>query len=235
MTPRLPSRGEGKPRLLDLFCGAGGATRGYQRAGFYVIGIDVVDQPNYAGDEFVQADAISVLKCLSGRGFDFAPGITGREFVAVHASPPCPRYSTITRDKSRHPDLYGATRDLLDDIGLPWVIENVIGAPYGSGIVLCGSMFGMEVRRHRNFETSWLMMQPDHPCRFETRPYTITGHGDGPNGHESRHHRGPAKADGPRLMGCDWMTWEECVLAVPPSYTEWIGTRLLEQIAVIAP
>jgi DNA (cytosine-5)-methyltransferase 1 len=209
-----------------LFCGGGGCSAGYVNAGFEVVGVDIEPHPNYPF-EFVQNDAIDLMvtdswRCWGGpRGFD-----------AIHASPPCQAYSTATRDHSAHPDLYAATRELLEATGLPYVIENVVGAPYSHGIVLCGSMFGMEVRRHRNFETSWLMFQPDHPCKFETRPYTITGHRNGPNGHESAHSKGPSPEEGPKLMGCPWMTWEECVLAIPPAYTEFIGTQLMANLKV---
>ena len=114
-----------KPRLLDLFSGAGGAAMGYHRAGFEVVGVDIKPQPHYPF-EFHQADALT----FPLDGFD-----------AIHASPPCQAYSTMTRKPSDHPDLYAPTRSRLVATGLPYVIENVIGAPYTHGFVLCGSMF----------------------------------------------------------------------------------------------
>ena len=126
---------------------------GYHRAGFDVVGVDLVPQPNYPF-EFVQADAMTYP--LDG-------------FDAIHASPPCQRYSTMSLRPEDHPDLYAPTRARLIEAGVPYVIENVIGAPYHHGIILCGSMFEPDrqagwVQRHRNFETSWFMFQPacDH-------------------------------------------------------------------------
>ena len=117
---------------------------GYQRAGFdEIVGVDNQLQSRYPF-LFVQADALEYV------------AEHGSEFDAIHASPPCQKYSRLTRNKAKHPDLYDPTRELLLASGRPWIIENVIGAPYGYGFVLCGSMFDLPVRRHRNFETSWL-------------------------------------------------------------------------------
>jgi len=198
-------------RLLDLFCKAGGAAMGYHRAGFEVVGVDIEPQPHYPF-EFHQADAMTYPL----EGFD-----------AIHASPPCQAYTSM-RHSDDHPDLYGATRDRLLASGVPWVIENVIGAPYHYGLILCGSMFDLQIRRHRNFETSWLMFQP--PCHHNgERPYTITGKGDTKAG-DFKHSRHPAKADGPRLMGMPWASWDEVTQAVPPPYTYYIGCQLLKML-----
>jgi hypothetical protein len=131
-----------RPRLLDLFCGAGGAAMGYYRAGFDVVGVDIKKQPNYPF-EFIWDDALEAVTDLAC-GFD-----------AIHASPPCQHYmrSGMVR-KDLAPDLVGQTRIALETAGLPWVIENVPGAPIRPDIVLCGSMFGLGVRRHRWFETN---------------------------------------------------------------------------------
>lgn len=206
-----------KPRLLDAFCGAGGCTKGYQRAGFYVVGVDINEQPNYCGDEFIEDDALGCEDLLLSGDFD-----------AVSASPPCQRYSTATLDHSKHPDLYEPTRALLEATGLPYVIENVVGSPYRSGILLCGSMFGLQIRRHRNFETSFMLMRPqcDHSG---PRPYTITGHLHNTE-QDFPHSLKPTREHALELMGTPWMTWQECVLAIPPVYTEWLGARLLEHI-----
>lgn len=210
-----------KPRLLDLFCGAGGAAMGYHRAGFEVVGVDKYPQAHYPF-EFRQEEAIEYLTFLS----ELPRG--NIEFDAIHASPPCPAYSTATRDPSKHPDLYAKTRDLLEAIGLPWVMENVIGAPYGSGIVLCGSMFGMRIRRHRNFETSFMLMQPqcDHSG---PRPYTITGHIHNTE-QDYPHSLKPTREHAIDLMQMPWATWQECVLAIPPPYAEFIGSQLLAYV-----
>ena len=121
-----------RPRLLDLFCGAGGAAMGYHRAGFDVVGVDIKPQPHYPF-EFHKGNVFQL-----SRNYRFVEG-----FDAIHASPPCQAYSSATREPAKHPDLYQCTRVLLQEAGLPYVIENVIGAPYGHGVVLCGSMFGL--------------------------------------------------------------------------------------------
>lgn len=204
-------------KLLDLYCKAGGATCGYQRAGFHVTGVDHELQPHYCGDAFIQADALGYV------------AEHGHEFDAIHASPPCQRYSTMSRGKADHPDLYAPTRAALLETGKPWIIENVIGAPYDSGIVLCGSMFGLKVRRHRNFETSWLLLlslRCDHNA--QGRPITVTGNGGGnPRPHSWK----GVKSEWPEIMGMPWATPEEVTQAIPPAYTEFVGGQLTVCIA----
>jgi DNA (cytosine-5)-methyltransferase 1 len=117
---------------------------------------------------------------------------------------------------------------------VPYVIENVIGAPYSHGIILCGSMFGMPIQRHRNFEGSMFMFQPQ--CAHDEwthRPYTITGNGS-KTAKEYKHSNHPAKADGPSIMGMPWATYDEAKLAIPPAYTEWIGAQLMAALTVPA-
>ena len=202
----------GKPSLLDLFSGAGGAARGYQRAGFCVLGVDINPQPHFAGCQFHQGDAIEILQSGSPWAFD-----------ATHASPPCQEYSvTSSLHEASHPDLYVTTRHLLQDAGVPWVLENVIGAPYDWGVVLCGGMFDLRVRRHRNFEAPFLMTAPHHRCPPE--PIDVTGVG-GPGG---RHRKPAGLADARDAMGIDWMTRKELSQAIPPAYTEFIGRQLID-------
>lgn len=200
-------------RLLDLFCGAGGAARGYQLAGFHVTGVDVAPQPRYAGDAFVQADALDYL------------ARHGHEYDAVHASPPCQHYAPVTRWRGSaddHPDLVGPTRAALARSGRPWVIENVPGSPVRADYLLCGTMFGLRVKRHRLFEVPWAphLWQPG-VCRHA---------GVLPFGHKGER----AYAD---AMGCAWMTAREAREAIPPAFTAWIGAHLrallqpLEEIA----
>jgi len=193
---------------------------GYHREGFTeIVGVDNRPQPRYPF-EFVQADWEEPLSYL--------PGLWEREGApyAIHASPPCQAYTGM-RHSDDHPDLYATVRERLTDVGVPFVIENVIGAPYDHGVMLCGSMFDMKIQRHRNFETSWLMFQPRCAHRKGERPYTITGKGDTNEGNY-KHSRHPAKADGPALMGMPWATWEEVTQAIPPAYTEYIGRELLK-------
>lgn len=215
-----------KPRLLDLFCKAGGCTKGYQRAGFYVVGVDIEPQPRYVGDEFVQADALDYV------------AIHGHEFDAIHASPPCQGYSDLRHRTGKvYPMLIGAVRSLLVATGKPYVIENVEGAPLLNPIVLCGSMFdGLRVRRHRLFESSLFMLQPGHNCTH-IRVFT----------HDKRkaHHGllnqdeafvqvtggGNCSVDNARsAMGIDWMSKAELNEAIPPAYTEWIGQHLMQTL-----
>ncbi len=212
-----------KPRLLDLFCGAGGAAMGYHRAGFEVVGVDIRPQPNYPF-EFVQADL--------SQGLD----IEG-DFDAVHASPPCQRW-TRSKNAEQHPDLIWPTRAQLETTGLPYVIENVVRAPLLIAAVLCGSSFGLRVRRHRAFETSFpLGLVP--PCAHTGHEF-ITVAGGGPN--PASFNRGPNATGGPDrkprnladalgALGVDWkMTRAEANEAIPPAYTELIGHQLLQHI-----
>jgi DNA (cytosine-5)-methyltransferase 1 len=192
---------------------------GYHRAGFDPIGVDIEPQPNYPFS-FVHADALAYLDHL-GDGI--------RKFDAIHASPPCQAYSTLNMGEG-HADLYEATRDALEATGLPWVIENVPGAPFRSGITLCGSMFGLPVRRHRNFETSFLIMvPPKHSC--PTGVVTVTGHaGSTPHSKKPRN-----VAEARKALGIDWdTTMHETAQAIPPAYTESIGQQLLQHVKATA-
>jgi DNA (cytosine-5)-methyltransferase 1 len=203
-----------RPRLLDLFCGAGGAAMGYHRAGFDVVGVDINRQPHYPF-EFHQADAMTYPL----EGFD-----------VIHASPPCQAYSWSARrwDVERA-DLVEATRDrLADSPATAFVIENVVGAPLHDPLTLCGTMFGLEVLRHRLFECPQLLFRPG-PCQhagtvMDGTYVTVAGHGG--NNVKGRGSRAVKQA----AMGIDWMTDVELNEAVPPSYTEWIGAQLLRAI-----
>jgi DNA (cytosine-5)-methyltransferase 1 len=197
-----------KPRLLDLFCGAGGVAVGYAKAGFEVVGVDILRQPHYPFS-FVQADA--VLFPLDG-------------FDVVHASPPCQRYSICQNFLQRieaYPDLVPVMRRRLLQWGGLWVIENVPGAPMEHGVVLCGSMFGLGVLRHRYFESSVLLFPPGschHAGSVKDGTYiSVFGKGG----------RGFTRERGSQAMGIDWMTIEEMRQAIPPAYTEWLGQQLL--------
>jgi DNA (cytosine-5)-methyltransferase 1 len=177
-----------KPRLLDLFCGAGGASRGYQQAGFHVTGMDEKAFKRYGGNEFIQGDVMNVR-----------PGWIARNFDAVAASPPCQKYSRTNgmwNAKKDHPDLVAPTRELLRMSDLPWIMENVVGAPLKDPVLLCGTMFGLgvdgaELQRHRLFECSWpILFVPEcqHGAlavmgvygghvRDRCRVITVAGHG----------------------------------------------------------
>jgi len=231
-----------KLRLLDLFCGAGGAAMGYHRAGFEVIGVDINPQPHYPF-EFHQADALE----FPLEGYD-----------TYHASPPCQAYSRLRHlpwlKGKIYPALIEATRKLLVATGKPWVIENVADAPLGQEygyIMLCGwSLAELPIYRHRLFESNVAMLAPAH------RPHPAVIY---PGGHLNRRYsksggigvfgftKGVPRSYGTfvsvvgydgtanfpkakEAMGIDWMTKEELTQAIPPAYTEYIGKYLMEFI-----
>ena len=228
-----------KRRILDLFCGAGGAGMGYHRAGFDVVGVDINPQPRYMF-AFHQQDAISVLHCLVNRGgstFVHRDGrhefLTLADFAAIHASPPCQRFSTMTADPDRHPDLIGPIRDSLIATGLPYIIENVPQAPLVDPVTLCGSAFGLQVRRHRAFESNLPLVGTECFHAEQGRPVGVYGqHPDRrqyfrPDGTQ-RGTKATSLGHGRRAMGIDWMTWPELAESIPPAYTEFLGGQLLE-------
>lgn len=191
---------------------------GYSRAGFQVVGADHQPQPNYPF-EFIQADAMQFL--------DDWPVWVDELFDVIHASPPCQGYMTGGLvNRAKHPDLLAATRARLETTGKPWVIENVPGAPMRPDVTLCGSMFGLRVRRHRLFEisTAPLIMIP--PCDHTKAVTGVYGNPHGkagawpgmlPSNHETWS----------QAMGIDWMTTAEMSEAIPPAYTQFIGEQLL--------
>jgi DNA (cytosine-5)-methyltransferase 1 len=217
-----------RPRLLDLFCGAGGAAMGYHRAGFEVVGVDIVDQPNYPF-EFVQADALEYLKKRARRAW----------WAAAHGSPPCQRWSDLAKrngNADEWPDLITPTRALFRRIGLPYVIENVESAPLLDPMILCGTQFrGLRVIRHRKFETSFPVLalpHGRHPLVFthdkrkahygrldqNVSFVQVTGGGNATVTNKAA------------AMGIDWMTGKELNEAIPPAYTEHIGAQLLAHL-----
>lgn len=206
-----------KPRLLDLFCGAGGAAVGYARAGFEVVGVDVAAQPHYPF-KFHQAD---VLMFQAIRGFD-----------AIHASPPCQAFTAYRRRGDGigdgYPDLIAETRELLKATGLPYVIENVPGAPLENPVQLCGSSFALDVRRHRVFECSFPVMAPPcaHGMQTGSYPAATNREPDSRRTVEVGVWRIPLEVQ-QRAMGIDWMTLAELSAAVPPAFTEHIGQFLM--------
>lgn len=226
-----------KPRLLDLFCGAGGAAMGYHCAGFDVVGVDHKPQPRYPFP-FVLADALEYVR------------EHGREYDAIHASPPCQAYSDLKKmwNARAHPDLLDPTRQTLKQTGLPYIIENVPGAPLSARLMLCGTMFalgcnGAELWRHRYFELTFdVGLVP--PCHHYARGKVIGVYG----GHGRDRRRvvgvygnsgGKSVRDGTQqfsveerrqAMGIDWMTGAELSQAIPPAYTEWVGRQLIRML-----
>jgi DNA (cytosine-5)-methyltransferase 1 len=209
-----------RPRLLDLFCGAGGAAIGYHRAGFDVVGVDIAPQPNYPF-EFVQADALT----FPLGGFD-----------AIHASPPCQMYSRALRHMSApQPMLIDAMKRRLTKHGDAWIIENVEGSPlptqsdlFGAhGVMLCGTSFGMRIYRHRLFETSFPVSGP--PCKH-TRPAMNPHNQAARDLMYEEFGRGDPEVTWRREMGVEWMGRYEAREAIPPAYTKHIGGYLMAAI-----
>lgn len=217
-----------KPRLLDLFCCGGGASEGYAQAGFDVTGVDIQPQPEYRHD-FVCADALVFLL------------EHGKEFDIIHASPPCQGYSAHVSSASSkwvptkgkdEPRLISDVRDLLQHIGKPYIIENVMGARQDmhANLQLCGTMFGLPIARHRLFETTMLITQPVHEnCRgvakrfaaekgWEYRDMSVTGKG----------RRTGTSERWKEIMGIDWdLKQSQLAEAIPPAYTQYIGEQIL--------
>jgi DNA (cytosine-5)-methyltransferase 1 len=207
-----------RPRLLDLFCGAGGAAVGYRRAGFDVVGVDIAPQPRYPF-EFHQGDALHYL------------AEHWAEFDAIHASPPCQRFSAMSTCRpglaDEYPDLIAATRGLSALTGLPYVLENVPGSPLRPDATLCGHMFGLKLYRHRIFESNAPIAQPEHP--EHVTPGSKAGHWRPGQIISVSGHCSPislARA----AMGIDWMRRSELVESIPPAFTEHIGGALLAHI-----
>lgn len=202
-----------RPVALDLFCCQGGASYGLDAAGFQVVGIDIVPQPNYPFP-FIRADAITALPT----GFDF-----------VWASPPCQAHTLAQRIQRRdHPDLIEPTRAMLRASGIPYVIENVVGAPLERPIMLCGAMFNLLTYRHRLFECSFPIDPPPHPdhdapIRKMGRPVR-----DGEMMHIVGNFSGVQKARD--IMGTQWMNRDGLREAIPPAFAKFIGLAALSAI-----
>lgn len=205
-------------KLLDLFCGAGGAAMGYHRAGFTsIVGIDIRPQPNYPFD-FIQGDAMG-------------PWDTDRLalFDAIHASPPCQGFTKAQKIQGNaYADLITPLRPILEATGRPYVIENVVGAPLLNPVLLDGTMFPeLHTKRPRLFETNWPLEVPF--LRFKVPQPKM---GRKPKDHEWIQVVGNFTdvEEGRRAMGIDWMTRDELREAIPPAYTEYIGSQLLKRL-----
>lgn len=219
--------------MLDAYCGAGGATRGYQEAGFRVVGVDVAHQANYPGI-FVRADAIEYIK-----GY-------GHLFDAIHSSPPCQAHTTMSnKHRGRgtaadlHVEMIAATRDAMNSTGKPWILENVHGAArhLRNPISLYGGSFGLRVHRPRFFESNVALIAL--PRKRAVNPIGVYGrHHDGRllwrNQDGSELHCARTLEEAQTAMGIDWMTWDEITEAVPPAYTAYLGKQLLAVMACAA-
>lgn len=213
-----------RPRLLDLFCGAGGASAGYAAAGFEVYGVDIRPMPRHPHN-FTQADALAILDDVQ----------YCRSFDAIHASPPCQAYTPLRalQPGKEYPDLLAIVRDRLVTIAKPYVIENVMAAPLTHGVVLCGGMFGLRTYRHRQFESSVFMWQPEHPPHV-AKTSTKQRRRDFDAGMHISITGDVGSWLGPACMGIDWMNGNELSQAIPPAYTEWIGRQLIAALEIAA-
>lgn len=226
----------GGPLLLDLFCGAGGAAAGYNAAGFNIIGVDIEPQLNYPY-EFIQDDALTVLDELVTNGcYQMPPGqrqnrrcLDVSEISALHGSPPCQGYSRTQRlTKKVHPKLIEPVRGRFQQLALPYVIENVIGAPLLEPTLLCGQMFELGTYRHRNFETNFPVVPKLHTkhryvqAKLGRRPepgqyMEVVGHFAG-------------MQEACEAMQIGWMKRAELTESIPPAYTAYIGEYLLAKV-----
>ena len=229
---------------MDLFCGAGGAAGPADRSSGYAkyfdcVGYDIAAQPHYP-HEFYQADAIDTVRCLIG-GWT----VDGRklaDFDAIHASPPCQAYTTMSYrwrgnggPTDDHPQLIAEVRRLLEATGLPYVIENVEGASrhMATTLALHGGMFGLGVHRPRLFESNVIVLAPSMPTTRD--PLAV--YGDKPDGRwlneradGSRQYAAANLEQAQRAMGMDWADWHGTKEAIPPAYTEFIGAQLLAYV-----
>lgn len=222
-------------RLLDLFCGAGGAAVGYHRAGFEVVGVDNRPQKHFPF-EFHLADAFDYLRDH------------GCEFDVIHASPPCQAYCALNTmtNRRQHPKLIEELRGLLPTLRLPFVVENVFGAPLDDPILLCGSFFGLGsgdygLKRHRYFETNIPILNGFH-CQHLAKTLGVYGAKVRDIAREKRHYAKDKETRGNPLgvvlpkhmafeaMGINWMSMAELSEAIPPAYTEWIGKQLMKVV-----
>ena len=214
-----------KPRALDLFCGAGGVTRGLQLAGFHVTGVDIRPQPRYVGDAFIQGNALDV----DTEGYDF-----------IWASPPCQAFTMLRHMPTArmHPNLIPQTRRKLVAAGVPWVIENVPGAPLHNPVMLCGTMFDLacdrgELRRHRLFEShGFTLVAPRRACHHSRLTIAVYGHAGGVENRKKNSTPRSHSWERREVMEIDWMTVEQLSQAIPPAYSQFIGQQAMAKLAL---
>jgi DNA (cytosine-5)-methyltransferase 1 len=213
-------------KALDLFAGAGGVSVGLQRAGFEVTGVDIRPQPHYRGGTFIQADAMTYPL----EGFDL-----------IWASPPCQAYSSLRFlcPGKEYPDLMPAVRERLAGArGVLTIIENVPGAPLRAPILLCGSMFGLRVQRHRLFELNFFTLAPccNHGVWQFDLPVSKSNYRRGRRKSRVVGVYGGTQKNQPdsvreAAMGVDWMNRRELTQAIPPPYAEFLGTQALGHLS----
>lgn len=219
-----------RPLLFDGFCGASGAGKGYENAGWHTVGCDIDPKPlRHNPHECYQGDVLTVLDTLLDGGMWH--GYRLSDFQAIHCSPPCQEYTVLrARHPEKHyPDLIMPTRERLLTSGKAWIIENVIHAPLNYGVMLCGGMFGLRTYRHRRFESSHLIFQPSHP-RHTVRTATKQRRAAWDAGMNVSITGSVGTYLAREAMGIDWMTSDGLSQAIPPAYTHWLGVQLLRAI-----
>lgn len=206
-------------KLLDLFCCSGGASFGYEKAGFDVTGIDIEHQPKYKG-KFIQADAFEYLRN------------NYQNFDAIHASPPCQAYSKSSmqfrKNGKVYPDYIGLIRNELIKTGKPYIIENVPESPLINPIILCGAMFGLRTYRHRLFESNIQLIAPEHPKHIALNAKM----GRKPKENEFIQYVGHFSGVSivQEMTGLLWLGQSELAQSIPPQYTEFLGNQLLSYL-----
>lgn len=238
----VSSRSSGSAmKIIDLFCCQGGASAGYAAAGFEPFGVDIDPQPRYPF-AFHQGDALAVMEALivgEKVAFIYPSGevvhLGLSDFSAAHASPPCQAYTLAQRIRNRpHPDLVGPTRDVLVASKLPWIIENVEGAPLYEPILLCGSMFpGLRVYRHRLFESDHPFHTPIHPSHVAPLRKMGRPPADGDFMHVVGNFSGVETAKA-AMGGVDWMNRDGLRESIPPAFTEYLGRQMMAHISLRA-
>ena len=221
-------------KLLDLFAGAGGCSVGYDRSGFQVTGVDIKAHPDYPY-QLIVADVLDFMTQDNWHA----------DYDVIHASPPCPRYSSITHvsgNPDAHPDLVPVMIQMLTKTGKPWVIENVMGAPMPGSVVVCGSSFGLRVRRHRQFLSNLPLRSS--VCDHKSQGRAIGVYGNQTGSYESQLARykrigrdyglrAENVADAQNAMGINWMNnWDDLTDAIPPAYTEFIGLQICDALHI---
>lgn len=220
----LLHRSDARPLIIDGYCCQGGAGKGFHDAGWDVIGVDIDPQPRYPFP-FIQMDVLEFLR----KGM---PIWDWRRPVAFHASPPCQLDSdTFRLNSNDHPDLIGPTRELLEQTGLPYVIENVKGAvpKLRDPVMICGPMVGVDMYRHRYFETNWPLTVPLHA--EHTAPQVKMGRSPKPGEFIQAVGNFAGVQQAREVMGMPWANRDGLREAIPPAYTRYIGDRLIEHLA----
>jgi DNA (cytosine-5)-methyltransferase 1 len=207
-------------KLLDLYCGVGGASAGYAAAGFEVHGVDLKHGKRYPYT-YLRADVLDVL-----RDDNFI-----QQFDVIHASPPCQTHSITQHlrnaqgNTTNKVDLIPQTRAALIASGKPYIIENVPGSPLINPVQLCGSSFNLKVRRHRLFESNMPIRGTGCNHKAQGRPIGVYGslNDQIPNGGRTAVNITEAR----QAMGIDWAIWTELVEAIPPVYTDYLGAQIV--------